>query len=271
MTDPYRAPSEAAAPEAANDADPLAALGPLRSTHTPAPLRRSLVAPITAAVSIGFVGTMIAVTTFVGAKIFLGILPFTILVFVLLAWGPFRLRGTRVELYTHGIVVATPRGRDVIAFEDTDELWWKLDLQSTWFGTIMWVRSLRLVDHDGRSHTIPTQLEGGVDLARAIVQRCSGALQADAVRALQRGETLTFADIQLDRDWIRGPRWAARWADLSLVRYAPGRIALFRGQRIVPWRKISLDRVPHPTIFVKLVTERAPTVEIDDPMGALNG
>ena len=271
MSDPYRAPSDETAPETARAIDPIAALGPIRSTHTPAPLRRSLAAPVTAAVSIGFVGTMLAITTFVGAKIFLGILPFMLAVFVLLAWGPLRLRGTRVELHAQGVVVESPRGRDVIAFEDTDEVWWKLDLQSTWFGTIMWIRSLRLVDHEGRSHTIPTQLEGGVDLARAIVQRCSDALQVEAVRALRNGETLTFADIQIDRDAIRGPGWAARWSDLSLVRYAPGRIALFRGQRIVPWRKIALDRVPHPTIFVKLVTESAPTVDIDDPMGAMNG
>lgn len=271
MSAPYRAPSDETAPEPARAIDPLAALGPVRSTHTPAPLRRSLAAPVTAVASIGFVGTMLAITTFVGAKIFVGILPFMLVVFALLAWGPLRLRGTRVVLHTEGVVVESPRGRDAIAFEDTDEVWWKLDLQSTWFGTLMWVRSLRLVDHDGRSHTIPTQLEGGVDLARAIIQRCSGALQADAVRALQRGETLTFAEIEIDRDGIRGRRWSARWSELSLVRYAPGRIALFRGQRIVPWRNIALERVPHPTIFVKLVTESATTGDIDDPMGALNG
>jgi hypothetical protein len=36
-----------------------------------------------------------------------------------------------------------------------------------------------------------------------------------------------------------------------------------------PERLIRLDRVPHPTIFAKLVTECGPNVEVDEPLGAL--
>lgn len=94
-------------------------------------------------------------------------------------------------------------------------------------------------------------------------------LLPDATKALRDGETLTFGAVTLDRDGIRRGRWHARWDELSLVRYVPGKLAFFRGQTLVPWRSIRLDAIPPPTVFAKLVTPRAPKVEIDDPLGSL--
>jgi hypothetical protein len=47
------------------------------------------------------------------------------------------------------------------------------------------------------------------------------------------------------------------------------RISLFRRQRFIPWRTIRLDRVPHPTVFTKLITQCAPKTEIDDSFATL--
>jgi hypothetical protein len=44
----------------------------------------------------------------------------------------------------------------------------------------------------------------------------------------------------------------------------PGRIALFAGSGFLPWRTIRLEKVPHPTVLLKLVRELARSVEVDD-------
>jgi len=158
----------------------------------------------------------------------------------------------------------------VVAFDNVDEVWMVLDPVRSPVGTVALVRAVRVVDRNGLSYRIPTNIEGGVEVGNWALRHCSNPLRADATRALREGETLTFGDVQLDRDGIRGRSWSTRWTDLSLVRYVPGRITLFRGQRILPWRSIRLDRIPHPTIFAKLVTECAPKVDVDDPLGALS-
>ncbi|WP_437953381.1 hypothetical protein WME98_23925 [Sorangium sp. So ce296] len=38
-----------------------------------------------------------------------------------------------------------------------------------------------------------------------------------------------------------------------------------------PWRPVRLDRVPHPTVFARLVVERAPRVERDEVWAAWTG
>ena len=95
-------------------------------------------------------------------------------------------------------------------------------------------------------------------------------LVAEALRALRAGQTLTFGDVQLDRSGIRGRSWGATWDELKLVRCAPGRMTLFRRQTVLPYRSLFLDRVPHPTVFSRLVTECAKKVHVDDPLGTLD-
>lgn len=206
-----------------------------------------------------------------GLAVFEIIIPFALVAFLLLAWSPLRTRHLRVDLHANGVVVSTAGMRRIIAFENVDEVWMVLDPVRSPLGTIAWIRALRVVDRDGVSHRIPTNINGGAEIGQWVVRHCSNPLRADATRALREGETLTFGKVQLDRDGIRGPSWATQWHQLSLARYAPGRITLFRGQRVIPWRSIRLDRVPHPLLFAKLVTECAPKVDIDDPIGALNG
>ena len=247
--------------------DALSPLGPLRSSHGPPALRRSLAAAIALVALLFVVGAVLAPS--VGLVVFAVILPFALVLFALLAWSPIRMRHTRVALHANGVVVSTSKTRDVIAFDHVDEVWMVLDLVRTPFGASALIRALRVVDRDGVSHSIPTNVTGGVEVGQWVVRHCSNPLRADATRALQEGEMLKFGKVELDRDGIRGPSWATRWSDLSLVRFAPGRITFFRGRSPFPWRSIRLDHVPHPTIFAKLVMECAPKVEVDDPLGGL--
>lgn len=246
----------------------LAALGPQRSSHAPLALGLALVPAIAIVVLLVLVGAVLAPT--VGLVVFAVILPFASVAFALLAWSPFRMRNVRVELHANGVVVSTSDTRQVVAFENVDEVWLVLDPVRSPVGTVAMIRALRVVDRDGVACRIPTNLEGGIEITNWVLRHCSLPLQADATRALREGEPLTFGDVQLDREGIRGRSWQARWAEISLVRYATGQITLFRGQTILPWRSIRLDRVPHPTIFAKLVTECATKVELDDSVRALS-
>jgi len=170
-------------------------------------------------------------------------------------------------VHAHGVVVRTRRGRDVICFEDVNEVWYELDAHALSGVRVARIPALRLVDHNGLSHRV--ELLGGraVEALQWILRNCTDRLLEDARASLRQGETLTFANVRIDREGIRfGERGEHAWKDLRLVRLQPGRIAFFRGQTVFPWRKVNLDSVPHPPLFLKLVRELAPCAEIDDPL-----
>jgi len=209
----------------------------------------------------GEIGTLLAITVPVAAA-----------AFALFAWTPIRMRHLRITLHAYGVVVRTPdksHKEDVILFDDVDEVWFILESMRSWLGTVALMDALRLVKHDETSHVVPLHVRGGFTIAQEILRRCSHPLRGDATRAVRDGGTLTFGNMALDRMGLRTTSWAIKWSELRLVRYVPGRVALFRRQTVFPWRNIRLDQVPHPTIFAKLVTEYAPKVEIDDPLGSL--
>jgi hypothetical protein len=154
---------------------------------------------------------------------------------------------------------------EIAAFDEVDEVWTSLDALPGLTRDVTIVTSLRLVLQDGSTRWIPTSLPGADAVARAVFQQCSRPLQAQAIEALRAGETLTFGPVQLDRTRLRGGSWTVRWEELSLLRFGSGRLALFRGQRIVPWRTIRLDRVPHPLVLVNLLRHCAPGARLEDP------
>ena len=113
---------------------------------------------------------------------------------------------------------------------------------------------------------MPLTVEDPLTPVHWAVRHCSDPLLADAQAALRAGETLTFGSVRIDREGVVvGRRRALPWKELRLARLQPGKIALYRRMPIFPWRTIRLDRVPHPTLFVKLFRELAPEVEVDDP------
>jgi hypothetical protein len=183
--------------------------------------------------------------------------------FLVLAWGPLRARNVRIALHADGVVVETQRTRGSVAFDDVDEVWLDFDVARSPVGKFAWIRALRLVDRKGGTLRVPLTVSEAGPLCAAIQKRCSDPLVPEALHALREGESLTFGEFQVDRDAIHAPSWSVSWQNLALVRLSPGRVHLFRAQRVVPFRTIRLDDVPHPTVFVKVVSECAPKIEED--------
>jgi len=213
----------------------------------------------------------IGLTSLVSAVIagfagFLISMPFGLMGFVLLGAPALRLRKLAVALHDRGVVVCRGNARMAVAFDDVDEVWLDLNPITTPLGEIALIRHVRVVNQDRSQHKIPIQVEVGHEIARAILLHCSHPLGADAQRALRDGETLTFGRVRLDAQGLRVGRRHAAWTELSLVRCQPSRISFFRRQKVIPWRTVRLDRVPHPTVFVKLVRERALRFEVDNRM-----
>ncbi|WP_437780834.1 DUF6585 family protein [Sorangium sp. So ce1097] len=260
---PFRQPAErpTAPPEEQR-------LGALRSVHGQ---RRNAALFHVARGALLLLSTSVIGAVIAGLQGFLLSLPFGLAGFAVLAAAALRHRGLRIELYEHGLVVARGEGREIAVFDDVDEVWFDLDRSSTPFGSFVFLRGFRLVEHSGEQRSVPVEVADGQEVARRILQRCSHPLLDEARRAVKDGEALTFGPVRLDRQGIALRDTHVAWGDLSLVRLQSGRIAFFRGQTVFPWRTVSLDTVPHPTVFARLVTERAPRVERDDVWAAWTG
>ncbi|WP_394831021.1 hypothetical protein LVJ94_31375 [Pendulispora rubella] len=261
---PYRSPAEKPEPPQ-EPKDEASVLGALRSTHAALPLWRGLLPAIAVVVILILVAIVLAPSA--GAIVFAIVLPSAALLFLVLGWSPLRARALRVDLHANGVVVTDATRREVIAFEDVDEVWYDMDSLGT---PVPLIRAIVLVDHQGAKHPVPLTVQNCATIAQWITRQCSDPLMANAVQALRSGETLTFGQVEVDRTGIRTRSWATRWSDLRLVRIAPGRVHLFRRQTVFPWRTVRHDQVPHPSIFVKLVTECAQKVEHYEPYGSIS-
>ncbi|WP_437958311.1 DUF6585 family protein [Sorangium sp. So ce119] len=243
-------------------------LGELRSVHAQ---RRNFALFQVARGALLLVFTSVIGAVIAGWQGFFLSLPFGLAGFAVLASAALRHRGLRIELHDHGVVVARREGREVVVFDDVDEVWFDLDRSSTPFGSFVFLRGVRLVEHSGAQRSVPVEVADGQEVARRILLCCSHPLMDDARRAISDGEALTFGPVRLDGQGIAIREHNAAWSALSLVRLQSGRVAFFRGQTVFPWKTVSLDRVPHPTVFARLVTERAPRVERDDVWAAWTG
>ena len=260
--EPYR--SAALPPPLASDlgvVDEATRLGLLRSIHGALPIWRSVlpVAMVPVSIAAAFWGqcdrTMLAVIS-----------AFGLLIFAIVGWGPLRRRGLRLDVHAHGIVVVTPRTREAIVFEDIDELWYELNVHSLAVGKVARIVLVRLVDHAGVEHRVPLAVNDPLTAIQWIVKHCSERLLPDAQAALRAGEALTFGDVRIDQVGITfGEDAAVPWSAIRLARLQPGAVALFKRLPVLPWRTVRLDRIPHPTLFVRLLREVAARVEIDDP------
>jgi hypothetical protein len=245
-------------------------LGHLRSTHEPKRLAYALL-PAFALVALSAFVALIYARRFDTSTLAIAT-PFAILAAVAASAIAIRRRRFLVELHAHGVVVTTGSSRDVVLFEDVDELWLELDRADSPWGMIATVRALRLVDHGGAAHRVPVGGDAPPELVRWISQHCSQRLAPAAVNAIREGDTLTFGDVRIDRTGIRTPAWEASWIELRLVRIQPGRIVLFRRSKLVPWRVLKLDAVPHPGVLTRVVERCALVVDVDEaPLACAGG
>jgi len=176
---------------------------------------------------------------------------------------PLRALGVRVVLYQRGLVVNRRRAREVILFSDVREVWWDRLVIGT---DAAWVFALRLADGRGVSHRVPLMVERHDVVMASVASDCSARLLPEARAAFRAGQTMTFGPVTFDRDSVGFGPVRIRWAQIRLVRFVPGEVAFFRGTFDLPWETVRLDRVPHPLIFVSLLREAAPRVEIHPPV-----
>lgn len=258
MTTPYRDQADRPEPP---PTEPARELGAVRSAHRPTSLARALAIPalggaVPLVVGLSMLGQY-------GPSAFLPVLPTSAFIFCALGINPFLMRNVSVDVHENGIAVRRGAREEVVFFDDVDEVRYALDVTRSDFGAIVRVKEIDLVLYDRRTVRVPTSFTDGGVIAEVIVRRCSSKLLPEARRALRDGETLTFGNVRLDRDGLQVGSWAARWSELSLVRFHHERISLFRGQTIIPARRIHLSGVPHPTVLATLIREHANKVDIE--------
>jgi hypothetical protein len=182
-------------------------------------------------------------------------------------WWVLRSRpGARVTLHAGGVVVEGRGSRDVVFFDEVDALWLECDRRGPWYMRMTHVTGVRLIDHGGAAHRVPVEgLTAGVAIVQWLWRHCSRPLLAEARRALRAGETLTFEDVQLDATAVTVGGVRVPWSELRLVRLQPGRVAFCRRSPYWAWKTIPVDKVPHAGVFLTLIRELAPRVEVDTP------
>ena len=199
-----------------------------------------------------------------GPILLLAVAPFALAAFGLLGASAIRNRDRRVDVHDAGVVARSKSGHETVFFEEVDEVWTELDVVSNSGGRRVWIRSLQLTTHDGDSHRIPTTLTAPDKLIERVLRLCSAPLIQPAIRALRAGDELTFGKVRLTKEWIRIASLESSWSDISLARFQAGRVVLLRGRSILPWRIISWDELPHPTVFLAVVKEVASKTEEDN-------
>lgn len=268
---PYRTPATRPPDAIVAPVDEATRLGGLRSTHSGGSLQRLLAGPALASFLVLGVGILASfVVNHPSTSTILAIplisVAFAAISFGLLAWPLLRRRDLRIDLHADGLVVHRRGARDVVIFDDVGEVWYELTHHL--YGQVT-IPSLRLVELSGATHQVPLAVEDLLTVASAIQRRCSDHLLSEARKALSEGEALTFGRTRLDRDGITIGAASASWSELRLVRLQPGRAIFYRRWPLLSWRTVSHDAVPHPTVFLRLVTELAPRVEDDDSLAKL--
>jgi hypothetical protein len=248
---PYRAPAplDPEPPPAEKDR-----IGAQRSVHEPPPLSGALVGPVLIAAFIAGVGMVL------GGPGWL-VVPFAAVALLIMAWGPLRLVGLTVTLHAAGLVVSQRGVRRVLVFEDVNEIWFETDTLQKQAGASL--RAIRFVEHSGGRLRVPLGVIGAVALTDAILKACSAPIMAEARQALAEGQTLTFGNVQLDREGVSVGRARLRWSQIRLAVMTRARVSLYRRQPIFAWRTVRLDRIPHPMVFTALVTSLAPKMRVD--------
>jgi hypothetical protein len=236
----------------------LERIGSLRSVHEAPPLGRALALPLVIATLTGGVGVAMGGPGWVVA-------PFALAVFGVLASTPLRLRGFSAALHAEGLVLSRAGTSRVVAFTDVNEIWFDLDMGLNDAGVSL--RGLRLLEHSGEWHALPLGVRGAAALASGVLRACAGPLVIEARRALDEGETLTFGRVLLDRRGVVVDGAGCSWSEIRSVMVQRGKVRLYRRSPILAWRTVRLDRLPHPTVFISLLSACvAGRVRVDDPI-----
>jgi hypothetical protein len=249
--------------------DEATRLGALRKTYAPASLPKLLRFPALMALVMMVVSASLAgKDAFRSPDLFitLSMAPLALAMFALAAWRPLRRRNLRIDVHEGGLVSRGFGPRSVVIFDDVSEVWF--DLEFLMYGQAR-TTGLRLMELSGGTFYVAGQVEDAVGLFNAVLRRCSEPLISEARAALREGDVLTFGKVKIDRDEIVIGNARAAWSELQLVRLQPGKALFLRGSSLFAWRTVKHDEIPHPTVFLRLVSELAPKVENDESVTKL--
>lgn len=247
-TDPYRDPGtrdEERSPVAGSS------LGSMRSEHNLVPFKTAMRVPVLAA------GAGLAIGVVMSKGQPLSLLAGALVIAGFVAWGYLRqrrLKDLRVMLHQGGVVVERGGVREVVLYDDVDELW----LIGKRYQGLLIVTSVRMTRHGGSDVIVPITVSEPNDLLSELNRRSSSRLIPEALAAARAGQALTFSGVTVTREGIRvGDDWAT-FEDLSLIRFQSGRIILHRRTTLVAWHQIDHTCVPHPFVLVALISALTP-------------
>ncbi|GAA4633887.1 hypothetical protein GCM10023196_073230 [Actinoallomurus vinaceus] len=91
------------------------------------------------------------------------------------------------------------------------------------------------------------------DLGRAVANYVTRAKLPGALESLERGESLTFGDVTIDRNGVRRGRHAAPWVSIQEVKVEKGWITIKQEGKFRPLHKQEVAGIPNFSLFITLV------------------
>lgn len=250
MASPYRAPTPPHRPPPPAP-DPL---GPLfrRVESRGHSLAYRIGLGLVGVVGYGFLGLIALAIPSPGAwmAVVLGVLTALL---AILAWPSPTLT---VSLHEGGLVVGSPGQARTMAWSDVRWLYRDVVVVPRPLRKSTRTAGYRFVDQDGRVVRVPS---GKLDaeLGAWVERRVSTPLVAGARAALRDGNPLVFGDITVDREGITVGHERLSWSDVRDVEVHPSFVRVRRRDATSTWATLPIDKVPHPSVFVAVLGDRA--------------
>jgi hypothetical protein len=156
-----------------------------------------------------------------------------------------------VEVHAHGLVVIERNAERRLRFDAIDELWIVPSSGA--------LEAVVLVDFERARTALSAKLPDFAQILATLDREVVGPLEREAKAALARGERLVFGPIALTRERVEGPGWSHAVRELRLVRLVLKRLVLLHGELTLD--AVELAKIPHPTLFVRLLEHLSPRTE----------
>lgn len=261
--DPYRSPQPV---EADREPPPPEDFGALRTTHDALPQLARRRAYLVAAGVCSVILFGVLVNAKPGALAPAGNVVLCLSAFIVIGMLFRRSMpppAIRIAVFAQGVAITYPNGAWAkLTFQAVDEVWYVRKGLRRIFRLDGSYAALRLVTRSGRSLELPLAVHDADAVFRAVHVACTQPLVAEAERALDRGEELTFGRVRLDRRAIVVGGVPHPWSEIEATFHA-GYVVLDAGARHIA--TVGNDAVPHPRLFAHLVRRAAAKLSNADP------
>ncbi|HET8844117.1 MAG TPA: DUF6585 family protein [Ktedonobacteraceae bacterium] len=175
----------------------------------------------------------------------------------------------RLHLFQGGLIIEKRHQVQVCPWHQVTEIWQNL---TNWRGKVgprrySYLYTLRLVD--GSQIKLNDLTEGIAELGRTVSQNITQELLPQALKALQRGESLSFGPFRVDMQGIRkGRRWLP-WSHVHAVRLNGGTSeeviveqmeqSLILKRHLI-WETVAAAKIPNVLVLTGIAEEMIPPV-----------